>query len=454
MPSNNSPEKSRQLSLLDESGPKGLRSTPPPLTARYGSTNRVPREFFFPEGDVTLERIVGAMQSWKNNGIDGFKRAYAFHRKLLAAEGKPRLREDGTLYEQHPARVALRMAIVGGGSDIVTPAYLHDITEDFDVPPERLGEFGHIVTPRVSLLTKGRWNPDVSPDWIYPENPAFYTMEDLYEPTMYAMRARSYNDRLLDAGDISVVLIKAADHLDNLMHWDKAKQQRNVETMLNNVLAILMRMLAWEDVQALVKFIRENVKLEVPEGMLVQSKSWVERHEPRDIILRKGLKGMLTGLQIPRSGQANIYGASAKYALPLGWCEVGLPNDRKDYLKLLTDAFSPDYSVIPVESKLPPGMPASEQMFRVFIPRDEAAIAPYGFAFDERTARLTLSMGEKRFRLMLHTLDREFIIEDPALDGPIHDIEARCHDIVSRVRDFHTKYILPGLEANSSIPPQ
>ncbi len=454
MASNNSPEKPGQLSLIAETGPRDLRRTPAPLTARYGSANRVHKEFFFPEGEVTLGRIVNSMKGWKNNDIDSLERAYAFQQKLIAAECVPMLREDGTLYEQHLARVAYRMAVVGGGSDIVTPAYLHDITEDFDVPPERLGEFGPMVTPRVSLLTKGRWNPDVYQDWVYPENPAFYTMEDIYDPTMYAMRARSYNDRLLDAGDIAVVLIKAADHLDNLMHWDKAKQLRNVETMLNNVLAILMRMLAWEDVKALVKFIRENVRLEVPEGMLVQSKSWVEKHEPRDIILRKGLKGMLTGLQIPRSGQANIYGASAKYVLPLGWCEIGLPNDRRDYSKLLADALSPDYTIIPVESKLPPGMPASEQMFRVFVPRDESAIAPYGFSFDERTTRLTMNMDGRRIRCRLHTLDKDVDIDDPALEGAVQDIEVRCHDIVSRIRDFHTKHILPNLEPNISIPPQ
>ncbi|MDD5096397.1 MAG: hypothetical protein PHY95_02690, partial [Candidatus ainarchaeum sp.] len=363
-----SPDRSKQIPLFEGGALDGnsLRKTPLPLTSRYGPAKRVPEEFFFPKGTVTLDRIVATMREWGHTEVDSFVKAYNFQRELCAVEekkaGRPLLRDDGTPYEQHLARVAFRVAVVGGSPDAVTPAYLHDCIEDCSAPLGRLSTFGAGVPSRVSLLTKGKWNPAVSPDWVYPENPDYYFMEDLYDLSMYDLRARSTYDRLTDSADMPCIMIKGIDNIDNLIFRDPMKQQRNMRTMVHNTLAILMRMLAWEDVKRLIEFIHDKTGFEVPEALLAPpANRWVETNEPRDILLRKGLRGMLTGLRAPRLGQINVYGASARYVLPIGWCEIGLPNDGHEYTSILRDMF-PNYMIVPVESKLPPGLPASEQM--------------------------------------------------------------------------------------------
>lgn len=445
-----SPDKSKQIPLFNGSdGDNSLRKTPPPLTSRYGPAKRVPDEFFFPKGIITLERIVATMQEWGHKDVDSFVKAHRFQTDIIDAEekraGHPLLREDGTPYEQHLARVAFRVAVVGGGLDATTPAYLHDSIEDFSVPLGRLVAFGAIVPSRVSLLTKGKWNPAVSMDWVYPENENYYFMEDLYERSMYDLRARSTYDRLTDSADMPCIMIKGIDNIDNLIYRDPMKQQRNMRTMVHNTLAILMRMLAWEDVNRLTEFIREKTGFEVPEALLAPPANlWVETNEPRDIMLRKGIRGMLTGLRAPRFGQINVYGASARYVLPLGWCEIGLPNDGREYAELLQKVF-PEYLIEKVESKLPPGLPASEQMFRIYGMRDEGDVSQYKFSLDEKSMRLGMEMGGTRLSLRLHALDM-FTMDDRRLNATSHDIDAKCYDLVAKLRAFHKDNILPLIE--------
>jgi len=353
------------------------------------------------------------------------------------------VRDDGSAYMQHAMRVAYRIAVVGRGrqedQQQVTAAMLHDSIEDFGVRLEEIREnFGAPVSDMVLWLTKPKWD---GKEWIYPDSESYYPTQDSYERSMYDRRGYSYYRRLYYvSGNTSAWVIKSADNLDNLHTLKNVrpeKRQRNARLIVNNTMAVLSRMLASEDIDWLVGYIENELGFEVPRDAIASAPdSWVSRCPPREVLVRQGLEGV----HAPRFGQINVYGADPKHLLMLGWLEIGLPDDGKDYLGHLRSIFR-EYTILPMESYLPPGLAASEKVFRVVGCRRDDQFSPYRTSFDQGNRRVHLIRDDRPILSIDLASIGSIHFDDPQLKALCSHLQGQCEDFMSRLEQFRQDFM-------------
>lgn len=451
--------KARQLELSKAVGGERRASSMPPLVDGFSSAKRVPEAFFHPEGEVTIDRITKKLAEHGKLSVGQLRKLEEANNFLICLHstcqnpktGAPYVRDDGSDYLQHARRVAYRIAVVGKGrpEDLqqVIAALLHDVVEDFGVRLEELREkFGAPVADIVFWLTKPKWD---GKNWIYPDSDCYYTMEDKYERSMYDRRGYSYYRRLYyQSGNTSAWAAKGADNLDNLHTLKNVrpeKRQRNARLIVNNTMAVLSRMLASEDIDWLVDYIQNELGFEVPRDAIAQgADSLVARCPPREVLVRQGLEGV----HAPRYGQINVYGADPKYLLMLGWLEIGLPDDGKDYLPLLRSIFR-QYTVLPVESYLPPGLAASEKIYRILGCRRDDQLSPFSTSFDAENLRVHLiKEGKPLFGVSLGSIS-ELNFDEPQLKALCGHLAEQCEDFISQLEQFRNNF-MRGPEPNGA----
>jgi len=212
--------------------------------------------------------------------------------------------------------------------------------------------------------------------------------------------------------------------------------------IVNNTFAVLSRMLAWEDTKRLVEYIEGTLRFSVPHNVIAgHAKNWVETYEPREVLLRQGL----SSVHAPRLGQISIYGPEAKYVLPLGFFEIGLPDDGNSYLEELRRQF-PDFRINSEASYLPPGLAASERMFRVELPMLDRKMVPLHFSYDAEHNDVVVEVeGILGYRIKLKALGKDAIlkINSPDLNSIYGEVDTKCKEFVKRLEEFHRKNILP-----------
>lgn len=435
----------RQLELSRQGCPR-RPSAAPPLVDGFSSAKRVPDAFFHPSGEVTLEMLARKFSEYGKCSPDQLRKLEEAHNFLISLRssspnpetGAPYVREDGSDYLQHALRVAYRIAVVGSGrpEDLqqVLAAMLHDVAEDFGVRLEELRDrFGAPVSDMVFWLTKPKWD---GKNWVYPDSECYYSMEDRYDHSMYDRRGYSYYRRLYyDSGNTSAWVIKAADNLDNLHTLKNVrpeKRQRNARLIVNNTMAVLSRMLAIEDTERLVFYLEDELGFQVPRDTIAKgADSFVARYPPREVLVRQGLEGV----HAPRYGQINVYGADPKHLLMLGWLEIGLPDDGTDYFPMLRSLFR-EYTVIRVESYLPPGLAASEKIFRISGCRRDDQFRPFSTSFDAENLRVHLIKdGKPLFGVDLVAI-RNIHFDDPQLKALCAHLAEQCDDLISRLEHF------------------
>ncbi len=417
---------------------------------RLSSVKCVPAAFLHPEGIITIDMIAAETRKYGNCSpaqlqklYDAYELLVSSHRDFIDPEtGKNLTRDDGSDYLQHAMRVAYRIAIIGRGrpGDLqqTIAAMLHDVPEDFGVPLEIIrAQFGGRVADMVFWLTKPKWNGE---SWVYADNSAYYQLKDKYIHSMYERRGYSYYRRLYyDSGDPSAWVIKAADNLDNLHTLKEVppeKRQRNVLMIVNNTLAVLSRMLAKEDTDRLVDYIRTELGFEAPPDAIAGfADRSVVACPPREILLRRGLQGVTAP-----DRQINVYGADPKYVLLLGWIEIGLPDDGTDYLGLLRAMFR-DYSVMEQNSYLPPGLAASEKIFRISGFRRDDQLHPYTFTYDPAERKIQVSKDGKPFIIAGLGAAEELSFEEPHLKALRSHINEKCELFLMELEDFHKKHV-------------
>ena len=451
--------KARQLELSKAISGERRASSIPPLVDGFSSAKRVPHAFFHPDGEVTIERIVKKFAEHGKCSVGQLRKleeAHSFLVSLHSTSCNPKtgsifVRDDGSDYLQHALRVAYRIAVVGRGrpEDLqqVLAALLHDVVEDFGVRLEELKDkFGAPVADMVFWLTKPKWD---GKSWVYPDSDCYYKMRDEYERSMYDRRGYSYYRRLYyQSGNTSAWATKAADNLDNLhtlKNVDPAKRQRNARLIVNNTMAVLSRMLASEDIEWLVGYIQNELGFEVPRDAIAHgADSLVARCPPREVLVRQGLEGV----HAPRYGQINVYGADSKYLLMLGWLEIGLPDDGKDYLPFLRSIFR-QYTILPVESYLPPGLAASEKIYRISGCRREDQFSPYSTSFDAENLRVHLIKdGKPLFGVGLGSIS-EINFDEPQLKALCAHLAEQCEDFISQLEQFRQNF-MRGPEPNGA----
>ncbi|MEW5996091.1 MAG: HD domain-containing protein [Candidatus Micrarchaeota archaeon] len=445
----------REPSQLELSVPgRGRRSNSvAPLVDGFSSAKRVPAAFFCPEAPITIEMIAGKLGEYRRCSPRQLMQLHEasdllgeYHEKCPDPEtGVKRVRDDSSDYLQHAQRVAYRIAIVGRGrvEDLqqTIAALLHDVVEDFGVRIEDIRRmFGNNVANMVLWLTKPKWDGNT---WVYPDSPHYYGTEDKYDHSMYDRRGYSYYRRLYyESGNPSAWVIKAADNLDNLHSLSQVrpeKLRRNVRLIVNNTLAVLSRMLAREDTERLVSYVQDDLHFPVPQDAIAPvAPAWIVSCEPREVLLRRGLEGVYA----PRHGQITVYGANTQFLLLLGWLELGLPDDGTDYLGPLRAAFR-EYTILPEESYLPPGLAASEKIFRVSGFRPECRFRPYGSRYDSETRRVHLTMGETQLFAADLSGVSSISFEEPQLRSLSEYIWARSREFAERLENFRSEYILP-----------
>ena len=436
----------RQGELADGMNGSKRPSVAPPLLDGFSSAKRVPEAFFHPLGEISIDTIRRKVAEHGKCSMAQLNKLYEAHDFLTVLHstrpnpktGAPFVRDDGSDYMDHALRVAYRIAVVGNGRDEdlqqVLAALLHDSIEDFGV---RLGDlaskFGDPVAEMVFWLTKPKWD---GKGWIYPDSDVYYSMKDMYEPAMYDRRGYSYYRRLYyESGNTSAWAIKAADNLDNLhtlKNVKPEKRQRNARLIVNNTMAVLSRMLAVEDTDRLVEYIRNELGFEVPMDAIAKySESEVVKCPPREVLVRQGLEGV----HAPRHSQINVYGADPKSLLMLGWLEIGLPDDGRDYLPLLKAAFR-EYTVVSQPSYLLPGLAASEQIFRIFGCRRDDQFRPFETSFEPQTRRVRLIKdGKPLFGIGMASI-KDLSFDDLQLRALCSDLEEKCADFISRLEYF------------------
>lgn len=426
-----------------------------PLIEGICSAKRVPMSFFHPPDSVTIDQVAWEFSRHGNLSAGQIRRVEAAHdflSSLHRARPNPKtgaiyVRDDGSDYMQHAMRVAYRIAVVGRGrrEDLqqVQAALLHDSVEDFGVGLEEIkGNFGSRVADMVLWLTKPKWDGKA---WIYPDSESYYSTHDLYGHSMYDRRGYSYYRRLYyDSGNTSSWVIKSADNLDNLHTLKNVrpeKRQRNARLIVNNTMAVLSRMLAPEDIEWLVKYIENELGFEVPRDAIANApESWVSRCPPREVLVRQGLEGV----HAPRYGQINVYGADPVHLLMLGWLEAGLPDDGNDYLGHLRSIFR-EYTILPMDSYLPPGLAASERVFRILGCRRDDQFRPYSTSFDPKNRRVRLLKDDKP----ILSIDLDSIgsvnFDDPQLKALCSHLALQCDDLISRLERFRQNFVMgPG----------
>ena len=417
----------------------------------FSSAKRVPEVFFHPDGEATIGMIAKIFAEHGKCSAGQLKKLEEAHDFLTSLHstcldpdtGAPYVRDDGSDYLQHALRVAYRIAVVGRGrpEDLqqVLAALLHDVVEDFGVSLDELKErFGARVADMVFWLTKPKWD---GKDWVYPDSARYPTMRDEYDHSMYDRRGYSYYRRLYyQSGNTSAWVIKAADNLDNLHTMKNVrpeKRQRNARLIVNNTMAVLSRMLAREDIDWLVDYIREELGFEVPPDTIARgADSLVATYPSREVLVRQGLEGV----HAPRYGQVNVYGADPKYLLMLGWLEIGLPDDGKDYLPLLRSRFR-EYVINPVESYLPPGLAASEKIFRISGFRRDDLLSPFSTSFDAENLCVHLIEGGKPLLGIELGAISKIDFKEPHLMALCSHLAGLCDDFVSRLDHFRRDFV-------------
>lgn len=115
---------------------------------------------------------------------------------LSAAAHDGQLRDDGSPYAQHPARVAVLLAWAGGDEALIAAGFLHDTIEDCDVDYDDILEAcGEDAADRVAEMSKD-----------------MRLREDIREP--------AYKQQLID-GSWRGRAVKLADQIDN---WSQGSQ--------------------------------------------------------------------------------------------------------------------------------------------------------------------------------------------------------------------------------------
>lgn len=421
-----------------------------PIFEHIYPAKRVPPAFFYPDKEITMEMIERDGQFKNPEALRlAFKLLLESYEKDAKKNGRYRVRDDGSDYLQHALRVGYRIAIVGKGrredEEQVSGGMLHDTPEDFDFPLGEIralfkGESGKNIADMIFWLTKPKWD---GRDWVYPDSPKYYEMEDLYDHSMYDSRGHSYYNRLYFlSGSPSAWVLKAADNLDNLYtlaNVEPAKRQRNARLIVNNTFAVLSRMLARADIEELVRYMEEGLNFEVPRDTIAPyADSWVASCDPRTILVRQGLRGVTA----PRDGQINAYGLHPAYLLPLDFFEVGLPGNGHDFLSLLRKEF-PEYRIDPELSYLPPRLAGSESMFRFSAFRSTEALGAYQFIYDAENRRVRVWRDKTPHMTVELASLPNMRFDEPRLRELYGNLESMCADILQRLGEFQKKHMQP-----------
>lgn len=188
--------------------------------------------------------------------------AYRFARYLH--DGQKRL--TGDPYIVHPVDVAYRIARAGAGRALIASGLLHDVIEDCGVTYFDLANlFGRRVAELVCKVTKPKY---VSSTWVFADEPRFYLRKDKYTDELYSQRADVYFSNLLQ--DFNAMLLKVMDSLSNLNEMETMpayKRDRNVRTMIEQILWMVPRILGPEAYYETV-FELKRWGFEIPEHLL------------------------------------------------------------------------------------------------------------------------------------------------------------------------------------------